>query len=132
MTEFLTVDQVIEIHDEMLRRYGGLAGIRDVNLLHSSVFLPQTAAFGQDLCPSIYDKAAAYMFYIVRNHPFCDGNKRTGYTAALIFLQANGIDIVFDKEDLEKIVIEVASGKFGKEQLAYFFEHGENHSFVQK
>jgi len=67
MIEFLTVDQVIEIHDEMLRRYGGLEGIRDVNSLHSSVFLPQTAAFGQDLCPSIYDKAAAYMFYIVRN-----------------------------------------------------------------
>lgn len=131
MTEFLTVDQVIEIHDEMLRRYGGLEGIRDVNLLHSSVFMPQTAAFGQDLCPSIYDKAAAYIFYIVKNHPFCDGNKRTGYTAALVFLKANGVDLIFDKEDLEQIVIDVANGKLGKEHLANFLEHGmENLSFV--
>jgi death-on-curing protein len=61
--EFFTVEQVIEIHNEMLQRYGGLKGIRDINLLHSSVLMPQTAAFGHDLCPSIYDKAAAYTFY---------------------------------------------------------------------
>ena len=65
-------------------------------------------------------------------HPFCDGNKRTGYATALIFLHANDIDIVFDKEDLEKIVIEVVSGKFSKEQLSYFFEHGESLSSIQK
>ena len=70
MILFLTLDHVIEIHDEMLRRHGGLKGIRDVNLLHSSVVSPRMAAFGQDLYPTIYDKAAAYAFHITRNHPF--------------------------------------------------------------
>ncbi len=124
MTEFLTVDQVIEIHNEMLSRHGGLAGIRDVNLLRSSVFSPQTMAFGQELYPSIYDKAAAYLFFIVCNHPFCDGNKRTGYLSALIFLEANDIVLILDKNDLENIVIDVANGKVDKKQLAFFLEHG--------
>lgn len=124
MTEYLTVEQVIEIHEEMLHRYGGLAGIRDANLLQSSVFLPQTCAFGQELYPTIYDKAAAYIFFIVRNHPFIDGNKRTGYLAGIIFLKANNIDLMFKKEDLEDIVVDIAKGKYGKEQLAYFLEHG--------
>lgn len=127
MTVYLTVEEVIEIHDEMLRRYGGLQGIRDTNLLHSSVLMPQTAAFGQELYPSIYEKAAAYTFYIVRNHPFCDANKRTGYTAGLVFLKLNNIDLEFDKEHLEKIVVEMAAGRVERDDLAHFLQ--QQHAF---
>lgn len=124
MIEYLTVEQVIELHDELLKRYGGLAGIRDMNLLLSAVEMPKTAMFGQEMYPSIYDKAATYLYHLVCNHPFNDGNKRTGVTAALVFLAAHNCANNFKKEELEKIVLELAETKVDKKELAYFLEHG--------
>lgn len=75
MIQFLTVDEIIEMHDAFLNKFGGLPGIRDKNLLLSAIAAPQGRMFGEDLHPTVYDKAAAYLFHIVCNHPFNDGNK---------------------------------------------------------
>jgi len=125
MTIYLTVEQVIAIHDEMLRKFGGLSGIRDENLLHSAVNSPR-ATFGQrELYSSIYDKAAALVYHIARNHPFNDGNKRTSYMANLIFLKGNKIALNCKKTDLERLIIDIAKGKITKEQFAFFLEFGK-------
>lgn len=124
MIEYLTVEQVIELHDAMIKRYGGLPGIRDKNLLHSAVDAPKAGMFGQEMYPSVYEKAAVYLYHIVRNHPFNDANKRTGYAVALVFLEVNNAKKRFKKEDLENLVVEVAKGKESKEQIARFLESG--------
>lgn len=77
MIEFLTIEQVIELHDELLNRYGGLPGIRDKNLLFSAIDAPKVAILGQEMYSSVFDKAAAYLYHLVCNHPFNDANKRT-------------------------------------------------------
>ena len=95
MTKFFTVDQVIQIHDAFLKDHGGLPGIRDKGLLISAIEMPKSAMFGKHLHPTIYDKAAAYLFHIIQNHPFNDGNKRTGALTTIFFLEENGIKIIF-------------------------------------
>lgn len=124
MIEYLTIEQVIELHDEMLKRYGGLSGIRDKNLLWSAIDAPKAAMFGQDMYSSVYEKAAAYLYHLVCNHPFNDGNKRTGYAVTLIFLEVNKAKQVFKKEDLENLVIEVAKGRETKKRITKFLETG--------
>lgn len=125
MIEYLSVEEVIAMHDTFLQEFGGLSGIRDINLLISAVETPKSKMFGQDLYPTMYDKAAAYLFHIVCNHPFNDGNKRTGFGSALLFLKANSILIKFDKKKYENLVVEVAKGKVTKEEIAHFLENGE-------
>jgi len=124
MIEYLTIEQVIELHDEMLKRYGGLAGIRDKNLLWSAIDAPKAAMFGQEMYPSVYEKAAAYLYHLVCNHPFNDANKRTGFAVTLVFLEVNSVKQAFQKEDLENLVIEVAKGKETKERIAKFLKYG--------
>lgn len=125
MTEYLSVEEVITMHDTFLQEFGGLPGIRDINLLMSAVETPKSRMFGQDLHPTIYDKAAAYLYHIVCNHPFNDGNKRTGFGAALLFLKANSISIKFNKKKYENLVVEVAKGVITKEEIAHFLEYGK-------
>lgn len=89
--EFLTVEDVLQIHDEQLSAYGGATGIRDQALLESAVAMPQ-AFFGEAyLHKDLPHMAAAYAFHIAQNQPFLDGNKRTGLVAALVFLDLNGV-----------------------------------------
>jgi death-on-curing protein len=78
MTLFLSFDQVVKLHDRLVNDHGGLRGIRDEGLLISALETPRAKMFGQDLYPTIYDKGAAYLFHIVQNRPFLDGNRRTG------------------------------------------------------
>lgn len=117
MIEYLTIDQVIEIHDEMITRYGGLPGIRNRNLLLSAMEAPKASAFGEEMYPSAYEKAAVYLYHIVCNHPFNDANKRTGYATALVFLEANGFPLLCQPTKLEDLVVEVAKGKKAKEHV---------------
>lgn len=124
MTYYLTYEQILELHDELLKRYGGLAGIRNENLLHSALEAPKAAMFGQEMYPSVYQKAAVYLYHIIQNHPFNDANKRTGFAVTLVFLEVNDIKIIFKKTDLEKLVIRVASGHVTKESIAHFLEFG--------
>jgi death-on-curing protein len=124
MIEYLTIEQVIELHNEMLKRYGGLPGIRDKNLLWSAIDAPKAAMFGQEMYPSVYEKAAAYLYHLVCNHPFNDANKRTGYAVTLVFLEVNNAKQIFKKEELENLVVEIAKGKETKERITKFLETG--------
>lgn len=89
-----------------LEDHGGLPGIRDKGLLISAVEMPRASMFGEYLHKTIYDKAAAYLFHIVQNHPFNDGNKRTGALTTILFLEENGIEIIFTDIDYEEVVDE--------------------------
>lgn len=122
---FITVQEVIDDHAEIIRMYGGLDGIRDIGLLISAIEMPKAMMFGEFLHPTVFDKAAAYLFHIVCNHPFVDGNKRTGTMTALTFLRQNQVHIKFTKEQtdiLEELVVSTANSKTTKEQIANFFK----------
>ncbi len=117
---FLGLNEVIEIHQDQIKRYGGLPGIRDIELLKSANAMP-TVWFGGDyLYTDIYEMAAAYLFHITQTHPFIDGNKRTGTMASLVFLMMNGIEVDTDEDSLENLVRSVAEGKTEKSAIARF------------
>ena len=118
---FLGLEEVLEIHHDQITRYGGTEGIRDLGLLQSALSMPQAGAGNQYFHADLFEMAAAYLFHIVRNHPFVDGNKRTGVTAALVFLEMNGIEIRASDQALVKTVLAVAEGKLHKGALAEFF-----------
>ena len=95
----LSFDSVREIHAEALKQFGGLNGVRDENLLPSAVLAPQSTFGGRSPYADIVEVAAAYLFYICRNHPFLDGNKRTAMMTAIVFLRLNGIEPKPDSDD---------------------------------
>ena len=119
-TLFLTLDEVIEIHREMIERYGGSPGIRDVGLLQSAVAMPQASFGGQYLHNDLFEMAAAYLFHIVQNHPFVDGNKRVGAIAAFTFLKLNGLTLTPPEAEFEEHVLDAAQGRLGKAAVAEF------------
>jgi death-on-curing protein len=88
--DFLTLDEVLGIHADQVRSYGGSAGLRDLELLRSAIAMPETTFDGEYLHPSVFEMAAAYLFHLARNHPFVDGNRRTAIMCALVFLGFNG------------------------------------------
>jgi death on curing protein len=118
---FLSVEDVIEIHADQIRRYGGSVGIRDVELLHSALGMPEAGFGGQYLHAGTCEMAAAYLYHIVQNHPFIDGNKRTGAMAAFVFLKLNDVTLVADESVFETLVVQVAQGQVGKDAIAEFF-----------
>ena len=117
---FLTLADVLEIHQDQLRRYGGGLGTRDLDLLKSALAMPQAGMGEEYFHADIVEMAAAYLFHIVRNHPFTDGNKRTGTVAALVFLMLNGIEVDAEEDEFEQLVRGVAEGKAGKNDIAVF------------
>lgn len=123
MTEhlFLGLNEVIEIHNDQIQRYGGTSGIRDIELLEFAVAMPAVGFGGNYVHTDIYEMAAAYLYHIVQNHPFIDGNKRTGAVAALVFLMMNGIEVNADEDSFEKMVRSAAEGKTDKATIARFF-----------
>src|SRR5882672_10235468 len=117
---FLRLNEIIEIHNDQIVRYGGLAGIRDRGLLQSAVAMPMSSFGGQYLHPDLYEMAAAYLFHLVKNHAFVDGNKRVGTVAALVFLELNGVEVNADETEFEKLVLDVADNKSGKSAVAEY------------
>lgn len=122
MTEphFLTLDEVLAIHADQIRRYGGRTGLRDLGLLQSALGMPETTFEGEFLHGTAFEKAAAYLFYIARNHPFVDGNKRTSLMCALVFLGLNGWRLEAQSEALYELVDGVAAGSVDKAEVAVF------------
>ena len=116
--DFLTLEDVHQIHEIQLVRFGGGIGLRDVGLLESAIAQPQNSFDGEYLHPTIFDMAAAYLYHITQNHPFIDGNKRTGLACALVFLELNGVSIEQGTEDLYNLTIGVASSTIEKAQIA--------------
>lgn len=118
---FLALDEIVEIHRDQIERYGGSLGIRDIELLQSAVAMPAAGYAVDYLHSDIYEMAAAYLFHIIRNHPFVDGNKRTGAVAAVVFLMMNGIELHAAEDSFEGMVRSVAEGKTDKAKVASFF-----------
>jgi death on curing protein len=116
--EFLTVEDVLQIHDEQLAAYGGAAGVRDRALLESAVGTPEASFGGEYLHEDLSHMAAAYAFHLAQNQPFLDGNKRTGLVAALVFLDLNGVVVLDPHERLYDALIAVAERRMDKEGLA--------------
>lgn len=119
--EFLTVEDVIEIHADQIRRYGGTLGIRDVELLQSAIGMPRSGFGDRYFHVDLFEMAAAYLYHLVQNHPFMDGNKRTGAMVAFVFMKLNGLTLVADEEKLETLVLDAAQGKADKNVIAQFF-----------
>ena len=119
---FLSLDEVLEIHEQQIDRYGGSAGIRDSEGLQSALATPQATFDGEFLHPSIPAMAAAYLFHLCQNHAFVDGNKRVGANAAITFLLMNGWEPDFDPDELADLVLSVASGVLEKTALTAVFE----------
>jgi death on curing protein len=121
LPSFLDLDRVLRTHQSLIETYGGAEGVRDVGLLHSAIAMPQASFGGEFLHKDVFEMAAAYLYHIVQNHPFLDGNKRTGAATAIIFLAINGVDLEADEEGLVQLTLAVAEGKCGKEEIAGFF-----------
>jgi death on curing protein len=117
---FLNLDEVLALHAEQIDLYGGAAGLRDLGLLESAVAAPRTTFGGEFLHGSIPEMAAAYLFHLVRNHPFLDGNKRTGLAAAIAFLGLNGLWLEADSDELADHVLGVARGTTPRAEVAEF------------
>lgn len=122
---FLTLDEVLALHEDQIRRYGGSHGVRDIGLLESALGNAAATFDGEYLNQTIFEMAAAILYGICRNHPFVDGNKRASVAAALVFLEMNGVTVDADQSVFYDLVIGVAEGRASKAQIAVFFE---NHS----
>ena len=119
---FLTLAETIELHEYQIRHFGGTNGLRSLDLLKSAVGMPASTFNGNYLHPTIPDMAAAYLFHIVKDHPFLDGNKRIGTMAALVFLELNGYDFDATDDELTEVVLQVAGGTMPKDSLSLFFQ----------
>lgn len=119
---FLTIDDVLESYAFQIESYGGDSGIRDPGLLESAVAQPQSSFGGKYLHAFPFEMAAAYLYHLVMNHPFVDGNKRVGLETALIFLEINDSPIEATDEELVDLVLGTTAGKFSKQDIAMFSE----------
>lgn len=120
---FLTVEEVLLMQRHQIETYGGVHGLRDINLVESAVAMPYAMFDGHFLHKDIFEMAAAYLYHLVQNHPFVDGNKRVGALASYIFLYFNGIEFTAQPVDFTEMVYEVAQGRKTKQEITDFFRH---------
>jgi len=118
--QFLTLDEVVAVHRDQIEQYGGSLGVRDWGLLKSAIAMPAATFGGQFLHSDLYEMAAAYLFHIVQNHPFIDGNKRVGAVAAIVFLSLNEIQLTAEQDAYADMVVFVARGEMTKSAVAEF------------
>jgi death-on-curing protein len=119
---FLTLEEVVAIHRDQIERYGGSLGVRDWGLLRSAIAMPAATFGGQFLHADLCEMAGAYLFHIVQNHPFIDGNKRVGAVVADVFLALNDIQLDASEDDYAELVLSVARGETSKSGIAEFFK----------
>lgn len=110
-------DQIVFLHQELIRTSGGLNGIRDEGLLDSAVLSPLQSFDGEDLYPGLIYKASRLAFGLIRNHPFIDGNKRVGAHAMLLLLYLNDMEMTYEDEDLIQMILRIAAGEAEEEEL---------------
>nr|WP_296008911.1 type II toxin-antitoxin system death-on-curing family toxin [uncultured Veillonella sp.] len=122
-----TVQDIYELHIQLEKTFILSSGIRDENLLASAVNTPFQTFMGNDLYPSLYDKAAQLCYGIVKNHPFTDGNKRTALHSMYVYLIINGFDITATQQEVENLIIDVAAGKMTNTELANWLRENTIH-----
>lgn len=122
MIEYVTLEDVLHLHEEIIAETGGSPGVRDVGSVDSAVANPSRTFGGADLYPTLVDKAAILLWSLVQNHPFVDGNKRIGFGAAVLFLRLNGRTIEAPVAEAEAVVLAVAAGQTTREVLCQWLE----------
>jgi death on curing protein len=121
---YLTLGEVLRLHQLLIESSGGAPGVRDLGLLDSALAQPRATFDGRDLHPTVLDKAAALCASLVQNHPFVDGNKRVGHAAMTTFLLLNGLDIVATTDEQEQLMLDLAGGICRREDvLAWLRNH---------
>jgi death-on-curing protein len=117
MIRYLTLVEVLNLHRQIIEQSGGALGVRDLGALQSALAQPRMTFSGEDLYPTLADKAAAVGFSIIMNHPFVDGNKRTGHAAMETFLVLNGMEISASVDEQEQVILALASGNSRRESF---------------
>lgn len=112
---YLTLRQILEMYRRVMQQSGGMVGVRDLAALESAVAQPRMTFGGEELYPTIVEKAAALGFSLIQNHPFVDGNKRTAHAAMETFLVLNGYEICATVDEQEKVILQVASGEMKRD-----------------
>ena len=112
----LTVANVLEVHAEAISQFGGSTGIREMALLESAVAAPQASFGGESVYTDMTEVAAAYLFFLCRNHPFVDGNKRAALGACIVFLRINGIEPQADSQSWEDLTLDIAASRLDRDQ----------------
>jgi death on curing protein len=118
---FLTLDDLLDSHTEQIAKYGGTHGVRGIGLLESALAQPEAQFGGQYLHADLFEMAAAYLYHIVQNHPFIDGNKRVGLEAALVFLEINNLSLNATDDELIDLTLRTAQSLVSKTEIADFF-----------
>lgn len=126
MINYITYQYVIEMHDNLIDEYGGRKGILNEGLLRSALEMPKACFGGRDLHRTIFDKTAAYLFHLIQNHPFVDGNKRTASMTAMVFFASNSKKnfMIFDT-DYQELILRTAQGAATKKEIAQFFRKSQ-------
>lgn len=121
MATYLTVEEILRLHYKLIDDYGGSHGIRDEGRLKSVMEAPRQEVFGVEQYPGLTEKAAVYVRNIIGDHPFSDGNKRTGITVAGIFLLRNGLKLTAAPKELEDFAVKVATDSLDIPEIAAWF-----------
>jgi death-on-curing protein len=124
--DFLSAEQVLFIHARLIEETGGRHGVRDLGMLLSALGRPQTTYDNRDLYPDLFSKAAALMESLVRNHPFVDGNKRTGLTVTGLFLRINGYRLTASNADLVTITMSIAQSQASVAELTIWLRENSH------
>lgn len=122
MTNFLSVSQVMKLHEVMIERHGGETGVRDMNLLESAVMSPQASFGGEYLYKDVPEKATAYLFGIAKNHAFIDGNKRSALVSTDQFVSINGCCCDATNRDMRDLTYGVAEGSISQDRACAFLK----------
>jgi death-on-curing protein len=114
---YLTIEEILVLHQGLIDASGGSHGVRDAGGLESAIAQPQFAFGGSELYPTLADKACALAFSLMKNHPFIDGNKRIGYAAMAVFVRMNAYRMVVEVDDAEQTVLQLAAGSMEREEF---------------
>jgi death on curing protein len=119
---YVTLGEVLFLHDRLLATSGGSPGVRDLRALEAAIAQPKATFGGEDLYPTTVEKAACLCFSLVQGHPFIDGNKRVGHASMEVFLALNGHVLQADVDEQERTVLSLASGKLPRAELVAWLE----------
>ncbi|MEJ2211852.1 MAG: type II toxin-antitoxin system death-on-curing family toxin [Anaerolineae bacterium] len=114
---YLTLGELLELHEQLIEQYGGSTGIHSLKALEAALAQPRMTFGGEDLYPTVIEKAAALGFSLILNHPFVDGNKRLGHAAMAILLYLNGYEIKASVDEQEQVILRLAAGDLERDEF---------------